>query len=223
MTPSLRWRWFAAHVLTVALALALVTLLAAAEQGRWVRERAFDSLEQSASHALPFLVARPEAAAADWPALSSMAARLLGARVTLIAAEGRVLGDSEVPRERLGEVENHANRPEVQAALAGRIGRASRRSRTIDQDLLYVAFPARGLSGVAVFRVAEPLRGLAPMRERLLWLSLIAAAITLAVSLPVGVWVAGRQARRTRELESIAQRLARRRAGCGRSSSRPTN
>ena len=109
-------------------------------------ERAVDGLHGAAltyllskdlfgASALPFLVARPEAAAADWPALSSMAARLLGARVTLIAAEGRVLGDSEVPRERLGEVENHANRPEVQAALAGRIGRASRRSRTIDQDL----------------------------------------------------------------------------------------
>ena len=207
MTPSLRWRWFGAHVVTVTLALALVTLLAAGEQARWLRERSYQALEQSATRAQPVLVARPEALAADWPALAIVASRLLGLRVTLIAADGRVLGDSDVPPKRLPGVENHAGRPEVREALAGRVGRSARRSRTLDQDLIYVALPARDLPGIAVLRVAEPLRGLAPLRGRLFALSLLAAAITLALSLPAVLWVAARQSRRTRELESVAQRL----------------
>ena len=43
-----------------------------------------------------------------------------GSRVTLIDRTGRVVGDSEVSGDRLPEVENHAARPEVAAALQGR-------------------------------------------------------------------------------------------------------
>ena len=41
----------------------------------------------------------------------------LGARVTVIGVDGRLLGDSEVELGRLARVENHAGRPEVRAAL----------------------------------------------------------------------------------------------------------
>src|SRR5262245_10945333 len=39
-------------------------------------------------------------------------------RVTVIAADGRVLGDSQVELKRLATLENHADRPEVRAARA---------------------------------------------------------------------------------------------------------
>src|SRR5215470_2322560 len=44
-------------------------------------------------------------------------------RVTLIAPDGSVVADSEVAPGSLPGVENHAGRPEVQAALSGHEGR----------------------------------------------------------------------------------------------------
>ncbi|MDX1576842.1 MAG: ATP-binding protein, partial [Gemmatimonadota bacterium] len=75
-----------------------------------------------------------------------------GFRVTLIDGDGRVLGDSDVPTRRLPDVENHADRDEVRAALAGRTGISVRASETVSRSLLYVAIPARG----GVLRLAVP-------------------------------------------------------------------
>ena len=76
-----------------------------------------------------------------------------GSRITLIDRTGRVVGDSEVGADRLPEVENHAARPEVAAALQGITGSAIRSSETVSLRLLYVAMPdPRG-----VLRVSVPL------------------------------------------------------------------
>src|SRR5438132_1214290 len=49
---------------------------------------------------------------------------LTHARVTLIGADGRVLGDSSVPAEELKALENHRMRPEVLAAQQSGAGQA---------------------------------------------------------------------------------------------------
>jgi two-component system, OmpR family, phosphate regulon sensor histidine kinase PhoR len=61
------------------------------------------------------------------------------ARITLIAANGEVLGDSDVPMDKLSGVENHGSRPEVEQA--SRFGRGTdiRHSHTVGMDYLYVA------------------------------------------------------------------------------------
>jgi two-component system, OmpR family, phosphate regulon sensor histidine kinase PhoR len=59
-----------------------------------------------------------------------------GVRVTVITSDGRVLADSQSdPRT----MENHADRPEVIEALAKGEGRSSRRSVSLNRDLLYYA------------------------------------------------------------------------------------
>src|SRR5262245_30792739 len=50
------------------------------------------------------------------------AARPTESRVTVIALDGIVLGDSDVAPADLGRLENHRGRPEVRAALAGGVG-----------------------------------------------------------------------------------------------------
>lgn len=74
-------------------------------------------------------------------------ARPSQARLTLIASDGRVVADSDVPAADLPRVENHAGRPEVHAALAGRVGRDLRRSATIDTPLLRCRSGTAGPSG----------------------------------------------------------------------------
>src|SRR5262245_22260376 len=77
----------------------------------------------------------------DRQAIAGLAMEMGGAagkRVSIIAADGTVLGDSSADP---AELENHAGRPEVQAALAGGDGVAMRHSVSVDDDLIYAAVP----------------------------------------------------------------------------------
>jgi two-component system phosphate regulon sensor histidine kinase PhoR len=76
-----------------------------------------------------------------------------GHRLTLIDRTGRVWADSDFPPGPLPAIENHAGRPEVRLALAGRTGVATRRSETVGRQLMYVAVPG----GPGVIRVAADL------------------------------------------------------------------
>ena len=60
-------------------------------------------------------------------------------RVTYIDANGRVLGDSDISFDQLSHIENHADREEIQLALANGKGIAERYSATLSTDMLYVA------------------------------------------------------------------------------------
>jgi two-component system, OmpR family, phosphate regulon sensor histidine kinase PhoR len=57
-----------------------------------------------------------------------------GVRVTVIAADGSVLADSQSDPSTM---ENHAGRPEIRDAFAGGAGQSIRHSVTINRDLLY--------------------------------------------------------------------------------------
>ena len=62
-----------------------------------------------------------------------------GIRLTLIAANGKVLFDSEIPKKQINDVENHLYRPEVQNALMTGEGISQRHSATVNADMLYAA------------------------------------------------------------------------------------
>ncbi len=104
--------------------------------GESVRELERDSLSREARTLAAELGRANPPDVADWVAHVASTAR-----VTVIDRDGRVIGDSDVPASALSAVENHASRPEVQAAFAGGIGVAERRSATVSRYLLYVAVP----------------------------------------------------------------------------------
>ena len=60
--------------------------------------------------------AEDPAAVADAQAFTARVARRLGLRVTVISAQGVVLGDSSRDAQSLGEMENHLGRPEIREA-----------------------------------------------------------------------------------------------------------
>ncbi|MFO8012284.1 MAG: ATP-binding protein [Phycisphaerae bacterium] len=100
------------------------------------------------------------------------------ARLTIIARDGRVLGDSEGDPDRM---ENHRtdDRPEILAALAGRPGSDVRRSETLGTRFRYVARPIHHEAEVVgVARVATPvlaiLESRAVLREGIVWGMLVA-------------------------------------------------
>jgi two-component system phosphate regulon sensor histidine kinase PhoR len=61
----------------------------------------------------------------------------LGVRITVIAQDGAVIGDSDEPAIRL---ENHGSRPEVVEALSRGTGSAVRYSTSVKHELLYRAY-----------------------------------------------------------------------------------
>lgn len=75
-------------------------------------------------------------------------AKASGGRITVVDRAGGVLADSEFDARKM---ENHANRPEIAAALAGRVGSGKHFSRTMGADFFYVAVPtAEGAVRVSV-------------------------------------------------------------------------
>jgi two-component system phosphate regulon sensor histidine kinase PhoR len=74
--------------------------------------------------------------------------------VTIIAAEGSVLGDSDLPSASMA---NHHDRPEVQQARVDGVGHSIRRSDSLGDDLLYVAVAFQTPDGAGgTVRVAKP-------------------------------------------------------------------
>jgi two-component system phosphate regulon sensor histidine kinase PhoR len=138
------------------------------------------------------VAANPDSVA-DW--LGSLSGR----RVTVIAHDGVVIGDSEVPDDKLAALENHGNRPEIREALAGRIGRAVRVSTSVGAAELYMAVPA---SGARVIRLAVPLREVYATVRRvqrgIFSVGVVALLLTGVLSLGFSIAI-------TRPLRQIAQ------------------
>jgi two-component system phosphate regulon sensor histidine kinase PhoR len=107
-------------------------------------------------------------------------------RLTVIDAGGVVLGDSEVPA---GEMENHAGRPEVAAALEGNVGSAVRESRTLGKGFIYAAAPIWVNGEIAgVVRVASEEKDVTPALLHVWWIFLGAFGFLLLVIIAAGVW-----------------------------------
>ncbi|MBI1749341.1 MAG: PAS domain-containing protein [Acidobacteria bacterium] len=150
-------------------------------------------------------VANP-AALREWTAWMARS----GARVTVIAFDGRVLTDSSEDPARM---ENHGGRPEVQDALARGEGRAIRYSNTLKRDLLYLAtrhLPApESSTGPAVIRLALPLaqidEDLAHFRRRMWTASFVILLLAGSVSLFISRTLAKRIVRLKHFSERVAQ------------------
>jgi two-component system, OmpR family, phosphate regulon sensor histidine kinase PhoR len=133
--------------------------------------------------------------------LAEEEARITEMRVTVIAHDGTVLADSEAdPRT----MENHAARPEVAAALAGRNGISTRLSKTVGIEFLYVAVP----SGETVARLAEPLSAVRNHLSEIRTALLRATGLALLFALILALVVAQRMASRLRKIVRFAEQIA---------------
>jgi two-component system, OmpR family, phosphate regulon sensor histidine kinase PhoR len=120
----------------------------------------------------------------DPSALTQEVARLLDARVTLVAADGSVLSDTGVPGGDVTGMENHAGRPEVARALQGERVLLERSSPTAGVPSLYAAVMILPDEVPVVLRLARPLSGLpAPGRRGVVLLAGLSIAGLLAIAL----------------------------------------
>lgn len=132
------------------------------------------------------------------------------ARVTIIAADGVVLGDSMVSLDELADVENHRQRPEVMSAQLGSCGLSRRHSFTVGSDMLYCAmvFEPPGVDEPAFLRVATPLALLDQSLARLRLSLAFGGLLSLSLALGVGVVVSRAMYGKVRNLMEAARAMA---------------
>ncbi len=202
---SIRWKLFATYLAVVLAAVGTLGLYLNHEISRHY----LDSLEQSLA-AETALIGDLTAQDFARPHALSDTARRLGRdahlRVTFIALDGTVLGDSE---HDVRTMDNHASRLEVKEALARGKGRSLRYSRTLGVDMLYVAarMKLRG-KAVGVVRVALPLHQIAAATGRIRTMVFTAALAALGVALLLGIMLAGSLGRRIRLVSRAARAFA---------------
>jgi two-component system phosphate regulon sensor histidine kinase PhoR len=143
----------------------------------------------------------------DWAKEASGRAQ---ARVTIVDPKGAVLADSEHDPETM---ENHAGRPEIREAYAGRVGISIRHSTTLDRDLCYVAlrFLNSGDSNL-ILRLAVPFEELDTAIAAVRWWMFGASLIALALAMLIAYLFSARFTGRIRNLQSFAEHLVETRA-----------
>ncbi|MFZ0684141.1 MAG: ATP-binding protein [Terriglobales bacterium] len=111
--------------------------------------------------------------------ITSQSGQAAGARATVIDPTGKVLADSEADASTM---QNHAQRKEFVAALAGEIGVEERNSQTLNIPFVYIAAPVTG----GAVRLAYPLPEVEitdrPLRVALFWGSLSAFIFAMLVA-----------------------------------------
>ena len=187
----------------IAFSLTLVGLYLERQQRNVVVSQIVARLEAEAS-----LLSREVAAAVlQGDAWASEAAKRARARLTVIASDGRVLADSDEPSR---QMENHATRPEVAAALAKGNGHALRFSHTVRRDLLYYAqaVPQPDASFL-ILRLAVPVQEVAQGFSRFRLDFLLGAAISLVMTLGLAYLWAQKITLPLRQMGEFAKRVAR--------------
>ncbi|SFG82075.1 two-component system, OmpR family, phosphate regulon sensor histidine kinase PhoR [Desulfotomaculum arcticum] len=129
------------------------------------------------------------------------------ARATIINSRGLVLGDSERDPT---SMENHLNRPEIQAAGQKGSGTAIRHSKTLNTDMMYVAVPikAHGTED-GYMRLALPLTEIKHAFFGLWSDVLKAILIAMLIAIPVGLTLGKKITGPVEQLIDFARQIAR--------------
>src|SRR5437773_803182 len=130
--------------------------------------------------------------------------RLLNVRVTVIAYDGRVLGDSSLNVAEISMVENHSARPEVREAMQRGTGVAIRYSASVRMEFIYVARRANDY----VLRLATPLSAVDALVSELMVRLAVAVLIAAGMTLIFGYLIRGLISSPLHKMAVAARKLA---------------
>jgi two-component system phosphate regulon sensor histidine kinase PhoR len=200
---TFRTRTFVAVLVASTLTLAASTALVTTSLRRTLVADVEDSLVRQVRLAAELLADR--GALSDPDGEADILSKLVGARVTFILEDGRVIGDSDVMSSGLDYVDNHLGREEVQEALADGTGVAIRRSVTTGDETMYAAASVRR-GAVRFVRIGMSLTGIAERisaTRSVAWMGLgVGLVAALLVTWGTSVWLS----RRVRAIAHIAAR-----------------
>ncbi|MFY9814295.1 MAG: ATP-binding protein [Dehalococcoidales bacterium] len=130
----------------------------------------------------------------------------INTRITFIALDGTVLGDND---HAAASMENHATRPEVEAALAGGIGQDTRYSTTLHEYMMYAAAPVISQGQViGVARVAVPLSAVESSLNNEVFTIISAVVIVAVLFILIAALIARMITRPVRQITKAAVGIA---------------
>jgi two-component system phosphate regulon sensor histidine kinase PhoR len=207
---TFRTRLFLTSLAAAAVTLAVATIMMSWSVRRNLGAQIERGLVNEARLAAETLSHRTAATRVELDAEADALGALTASRVTFIAPDGSVVGDSELDDAALLAVENHGNRPEIIQARAEGVGIARRYSTTIDTDMLYVAVPVRNPDApeLAEVRLALPLTQIRDQLAAVRTIASVAAAVALGAALLLAWMVSALLSRRVRAIAQVAERYA---------------
>ncbi len=205
---GVRGRLFTVSVLLILLVGAISAVYLEVQLRSWLRNRMEGELATRAEAArtalevagLPF----------DAGSVQPLAVRLgsaVSARVTVLDAGGRVVGDSQLSLGAITDLEPHDRRPEVVGAEARGAGVARRHSDTLHTDMLYVAVPFTAAGEAGVVRVATALEEVDEVVTRMRWMLVVASLVGLVVALVMSFLASHLLSRGLRDLLASARSM----------------
>ena len=208
MNLGFRSKIFLTSLGVAAAALALVTVILALQR-RGDERAAIEARLVSQAQLIAELLSQDPSLTSD-QALDEEAdrlAQLLNTRITMIAPDGRVLGDSDLDGQALADVENHLQRPEVQEARDRGVGVVARYSTTVRIEMLYAAVTARH-PRIRYVRVALPLTTVLDEIRRVGLQAVLAFALASPVALALAWLASAFLSKRVRTIADVAQRYS---------------
>jgi two-component system phosphate regulon sensor histidine kinase PhoR len=205
---SFRAKIFLASLGVAAAALAFLTVIVASERRQDERSGIEMRLVSQAQLIAEFLSHNPVIVSdRELDDEADRLAELTMTRVTLIAADGRVLGDSDLEDQALADVENHLQRPEVQQARTRGVGVVTRYSTTVRIEMLYAAVTASH-PRVRYVRVALPLTTVAEEIRRVGVQAALAFTLAIPFALALAWLASSLLSQRVRAIAAVAQRYS---------------
>jgi two-component system phosphate regulon sensor histidine kinase PhoR len=207
MNISFHTKLFIASMSAAAISLLVAAILMSTQ----ARERQRASIEQRITNDARLIAELLRSTKASGPDALDHEADRLGryseARVTFVASDGRVLGDSTRSGAELATLENHRDRPEIVVAQHDGDGSAQRFSTTVGTDMLYVAVRSEHPE-VAFVRLALPLTEISDQLAHIRTAALVALAASIPTALAVAWVLSAALSRRVRTIADVARRYA---------------
>ncbi len=207
---TFRTRLFATSLAATALTLIVSTTLVS-----WSVRQSMDrliqgSLVNQARMAAETLSHRRAATRGDLDAEADALGHQIGARVTFVAPDGEVVGDSELNAEELRALDNHSGRPEIQQSRSEGLGIARRYSATLTTEMLYVAVPVVNPDAplLAEVRLALPLTTVSNQLAAVRRIALLAFGAGLLAALALAWGTSVLLSRRVSTIAGVADRYA---------------
>ncbi|HAZ12825.1 MAG: hypothetical protein A2X86_04025 [Bdellovibrionales bacterium GWA2_49_15] len=168
MKYDIRLKFFGVAILIIILTMCGVEFYINKTFERAIEERAEDELNRLVQIFKDDLdLATPDFASQSYQALAHRFAGSSDLRVTILAANGDVLGDSAHDQLGLRSLGNHAGRAEVIAARTQGKGMAKRIDHALKIDFLYMAVPFGKDSVPKILRVAMPINTLNILHDQI--------------------------------------------------------
>ncbi len=129
------------------------------------------------------------------------------ARITIVDLQGRVIADTEKSPD---ELENHRNRPEIEEAYGGNIGKSIRYSSSTGVNMMYMAVPVKDAGTVsAVLRMALPLSKIDQLSKYIWGIILSSTLIGLLIAFAMSSIFSRRMTKPIEEVARAAEEIAR--------------